>query len=433
MYLFLIRRFFLTFMGLYISLAESVILGYHVGEGNPHMENLMKHKWILIILIIAIVVIIWRFTLNKESDDAIVRGTGRMMQAIPVEVSPVKIMDLTDSSSLSGNIEARSSYIVAPKTSGQLVKLHVNIGQVVRKGDLIAELDDRLLLQELQKASAAVEMARASSAQSAVALEFATTELERKRELHTRAFISQSEFDTAYNQFTSAKAQDNIAKASLNSAIATMNSVELQIAFSKIRAEWNDNSEYRVIGERFAEEGTQLNTGSPIVSIMDISSVIVAVDVIERDYGRIKLGQEAVVRSDSYPDQVFSGKVLRIAPMLQQSTRQARVEIGIPNPKGLLKPGMYARVALSFDTRKNVTAVEERAIVKLRGKEGVYLVDRDQSNVAFIEIERGISGDDHVEIISPALSGEVVSLGQDMLDDGRKIIVAGEAKQRGSK
>lgn len=393
----------------------------------------MKRKITWIILIIVLITLVWRVLLKSADSSEVANNRGRGMPAIPVEVVPIKHMEMTERSIFSGNIEARSSYIVAPKISGQLKKLYVNIGQRVSKGELLAELDDRILQQEFQRAKANVDMARATARQSAITLEFATTELERKRELHNRSFISQSEFDLAYNQFANAQAQDNIAQASLNSAIAAMNSAELQLSFTKIIAEWNDGAPYRIIGERFTEEGAQLGAGSPVVTLMDISNVLVVIDVIERDYGRIKPGQLSEVRSDSYPEQSFKGKVLRVAPILREATRQARVEVDVPNPQGLLKPGMFARVALNFQSKASVRAVEERAITKLRGKEGVYLVDRESSTVSFIEIQRGINEASYVEISAPEIEGEVVSLGQDMLDDGRRISITGEQEKRGAK
>lgn len=393
----------------------------------------MKHKWIWLILIILMVIVVLRFAIQKPKAQTHSGGSGRMMQAVPVELAPVKTLDITERSVFSGNIEAKSSYKVAPKISGQLQKLHVNIGTRVRKGDLIAELDDRILQQEYQKAQANVEMARATAHQTEVSLDYARTELDRKRELFERNFLSQSEFDIASNQFANAQAQDNIAKASLNSALAVSNSAELQLSFTKIMAEWSDDAQYRIIGERYAEEGDQLGAGNPIVSLMDIERIIAVVEVVEQDYARIKIGQEAQISIDSYPNRKFVGKVLRIAPMLQEASRQARVEIEVPNPNAVLKPGMFARVNINFQTKKAVAAVEERAICKFQGKEGVFLVNPEDETVSFVEVQKGITGEGYVEIISPEISGDVVTLGQDMLDPGRKITIAGTEQVRGAK
>ena len=329
--------------------------------------------------------------------------------------------DLEETGIFTGNLLPRSSYIVAPKISGQLSRLHVNIGQIVGKGQLLAELDDRLIRQELEKAKAAVEIAEANLEQSSNALLLATEELERNRMLLQRSFISQTEFDAINARFIAEKSKSNIAQASLNSAIAAQNSAQLQLSFTKITADWADSATHRVIGERFADEGSQLTAGNPILSLMDISSVIARVDVIEKDYQRIRIGQPARLKLDSYPGEIFQGKVLRIAPMLKENTRQATVEIDIPNPGTRLKPGMFARVEIGYQIRRQVNAVPTTAITKRDGIEGVFVVDQDARTVQFVAVQTGIKNLDYVEIVSPEINSEVVTLGHDLLEDGRKI------------
>ncbi len=329
--------------------------------------------------------------------------------------------DLEETGIFTGNLLPRSSYIVAPKISGQLSRLHVNIGQIVGKGQLLAELDDRLIRQELEKAKAAVEIAEANLEQSSNALLLATEELERNRTLLERGFISQAEFDAINARFISEKSKSNIAQASLNSAIAAQNSAQLQLSFTRITADWADSATHRVIGERFADEGSQLTAGNPILSLMDISSVIARVDVIEKDYQRIRIGQPARLKLDSYPGEIFQGKVLRIAPMLKENTRQATVEIDIPNPGTRLKPGMFARVEIDYQIRRQVNAVPTTAITKRDGIEGVFVVDQDARTVQFVAVQTGIKNLDYVEIVSPEINSEVVTLGHDLLEDGRKI------------
>lgn len=329
--------------------------------------------------------------------------------------------DLEETGIFTGNLLPRSSYIVAPKISGQLSRLHVNIGQIVGKGQLLAELDDRLIRQELEKAKAAVEIAEANLEQSSNALLLATEELERNRMLLQRSFISQTEFDAINARFIAEKSKSNIAQASLNSAIAAQNSAQLQLSFTRITADWADSATHRVIGERFADEGSQLTAGNPILSLMDISSVIARVDVIEKDYQRIRIGQPARLKLDSYPGEIFQGKVLRIAPMLKENTRQATVEIDIPNPGTRLKPGMFARVEIDYQIRRQVNAVPTTAITKRDGIEGVFVVDQDDRTVQFVAVQTGIKNLDYVEIVSPEINSEVVTLGHDLLEDGRKI------------
>jgi len=90
---------------------------------------------------------------------------------------------------------------------------------------------------------------------------------------------------------------------------------------------------------------------------------------------------------------------------------------------------MYARARITWQTKPQATAVPSAAIYKHKGEEGVFLVDKASSKVSFIPVEKGIVTTKYVEILSPALSGEVVTLGQDQLDDGREIILPGAEKK----
>lgn len=373
----------------------------------------MKKKiWLWIFLALLAMLFVWRFVSRNGEDEQSGRNGP---QAVAVETGQIQIMDLDDTASFSGNLRAANKYILAPKVAGQLAKLHVNIGDTVHKGQVIAELEDVLYDHEAKKASANLEQAQ-------YAMQEAYKTLEQNRQLLENKFISQNDFDRVSAEYLSARAKHQVAFAALNTA-------NFQLQQTKVRAEWNGGGAVRVIGERFAEEGQLLSVGSPLISVLDISKLIAEIDVIESDYRRIKIGQTAIISSDSWPGEKFSGRIARIAPMLQEQSRQARIEIEIPNANLKLKPGMYARVEIKFQTKKQVTAVAAAALYKHKGEEGVFVVNADSSNVSFVPVEKGISTRDYVEIISPELQGEVVTLGQDQLDDGRKIILPGADKR----
>ena len=84
-------------------------------------------------------------------------------------------------------------------------------------------------------------------------------------------------------------------------------------------------------------------TNAPIVSILDIHSLTAVIHVIERDYSKVRVGQKVIVTTDAFPGSTFTGKIVRIAPLLKETSRQARVEIEVPNRDRLLKPGMFIR------------------------------------------------------------------------------------------
>jgi len=368
-----------------------------------------KYLWLVIVVALLGLLFAWRLCSGKDKDAQ--QGGGP--QAVAVETAPVEVMDLEDSATFSGNLRAANSYILAPKVAGQLVQLNVNIGDTVSRGQVIAVLDDVIFRQEFNKAKANLEQAASAMAEKA---------LEQSRTLLAKSYIPQSEFDRVNAQYISEQAKYQVALAGKNAA-------ETQLANTRVKADWSGGGSARVIGERFADAGQLLNSGSPLVSVLDIGTLVAEIDVIESDYARVKVGQPASISSDSWPGEEFSGRIARVAPMLKEESRQARVEIEVANPGLKLKPGMYARARITWQTKPQATAVPSAAIYKHKGEEGVFLVDKASSKVSFIPVEKGIVTTKYVEILSPALSGEVVTLGQDQLDDGREIILPGAEKK----
>ena len=381
----------------------------------------MKKKlWIAIPIALLVILFAWRIFGGTSKKKEMGRGGP---QAVAVETAKVEIMDLDDSAMFSGNLKAAGSFILSPKVAGQLAQLYVDIGDTVSRGQVVGQLEDSLFRLEFDKAKANLEQAASSLAE-------AQKELDHSRQLLAKHFISQDEFDRINAKYVTEQAKHR-------AALAAKNAAEIQLSHTRIKADWSGGPSTRVIGERFAEPGQLLSAGAPLVSVLDISSLKVEIDVIESDYTRLKVGQTATLNSDSWPGEEFSARVSRIAPMLQESSRQARIELNVENPGQKLKPGMYARAKIVFQTKSGVRAIPSAALSKHRGEEGVFLVDKAASTVAFVPVEKGLVTASHVEILSPDLQGEVVSLGQDQLQDGSQISLdqneKGPGKKPGSK
>mgnify|MGYP001154398996 CR=1 FL=1 len=390
----------------------------------------MSEKYIWIVVPIILIVGVWIVFVRNTTTEP---GSGRIGAAkVAVETDFIQRMDLTETASFSGTILPRSSYQVATKISGQLRRLHVDVAQRVSKNEILAELDDRLILRELERAEAAVEVARATKNQSEHVLAMAVEDLQRYSTLFEQNYVSQAELNEAQTRYRNERMRDEIASANLRSAIAAYNSAELQLSFTKIRAEWEGDAGHRVIGERFVDEGSQVSAGSPLFSLMDLEHVIVRINVIERDYNRLRPGQSARISVDSFAGETFEGKVLRVAPLLSESTRQAAVEIQIPNPNYLLKPGMFARVEIDYQSVDDVSAVPQKAMAKRDGRDGLWLVEPENRAARFVEVDFGIHSKDYVQIMDPDLEGEVVTLGHDLLQDGR-IVSEIELSEEGSR
>jgi len=214
-----------------------------------------------------------------------------------------------------------------------------------------------------------------------------------------------------------------VAKAQLAQQEAALKASQVRLSYTQIKASWEDGDDYRVVGERFVHEGTMLAPNASIVSILEIGVLTAVVHVIERDYSKMVIGQEAVVTTDAYPGRRFSGKVVRIAPLLKETSREARIEIGVPNPDQSLRPGMYVRIQVEFEKHPDAMVVPMPALIKRQSRDGVFIVDTEKRIARFIPVTVGIANDHWVEVVEPPLTGLVVTLGQHLLSDGSPVIL----------
>jgi RND family efflux transporter MFP subunit len=168
-----------------------------------------------------------------------------------------------------------------------------------------------------------------------------------------------------------------------------------------------------------------------LFSIVELDPVIAAIQVTEKDYPRIAIGMAAELKTDAFPGRKFTATVSRIAPIFSEATRQARIELRVPNPEHLLKPGMFSRCTLELDRVENVLSAPEMAITHRNNQTGVFLVTDDNKSVQWIEVEPGLKDGDQVQLIKADISGKVVTLGQQFIKDGSRISIKGTSFQPG--
>jgi len=180
--------------------------------------------------------------------------------------------------------------------------------------------------------------------------------------------------------------------------------------------------------------GPLVQTNQPIVSVLENNPLVAVVFVIERDYPKVQIGQAAAITTDAWPGRTFAGRIRRLAPLIQETSRQARVEIEVPNPDHRLKPGMFVRAQVEFATHQNATLVPFSAIVRRAGREGVFGVSPPGAagpqapqggtpQVRFVPVTTGIVNGETVEIVEPQVWGSVVTLGNHLLEDGSRILL----------
>jgi RND family efflux transporter MFP subunit len=343
--------------------------------------------------------------------------------AVAVEVAPVQTATIRDAGLFTGSMEARSEYVVAPKIAGRLEKLMVNISDEVKRGQLIAVLDDAEDVRQLEQAQAELDVAKASLIEYQSNIDAVSIELVRVLALHEKKIASDSERDSIQAQYNAAQAKGKVGAAQVEQKGAAFKAAEVRLSYTRINAYWEGGSDTRVVGERFADEGAMLKANEPIVSILDIGTLTAVIYVIEGDYTKVHPGQAVTITADAFPGKTFGGKVARIAPLLKEASRQARVEVEVPNADLLLKPGTFVRAQIEFEHHENACVVPLVALVRRGGKEGVFLADREQKKARFVPLTLGIVSDPVAEVVEPEISGDVVTLGQHLIEDGTAITI----------
>ena len=359
-------------------------------------------------------------------------GPRRGSAAVAVNVAPVTRGAIRDVSLFTGSLKPKSYFVCAPKIAGPLKRLLVNIGDVVKPGQLIAVIDDAEYAQQEVQQQAEVEVAKATVEESRSVLEIARRDLARAESLRAKGVASEAELDEAKARIAAQQARYRVAQAQLAQREAALKAAQVRLSYATIRASWRDEEGggQRIVGERFVDEGAMLPANAPIVSIIDLDPVIALIHVIERDYSKIAVGHQAALTTDAFPDKRFTGKIARVAPLLKETSRQSRVEIEIPNSDGLLKPGMFVRAHIEFARHDNATLVPQAALAKRNGRQGVFLVDQEAKTAKFVPLRIGIVDPERVEVLGPALSGEVVTLGHHLLEDGGAIVLPGDKPKR---
>lgn len=370
---------------------------------------------VLAVLFIALLTV----TLLRPQDP--LGGSRRGERIAGVEVADIERRPLDQDRTFSGALEAESELVVAPKVGGRIQRLTVDLADAVGRGQTVVFLDDAEFAQAVNQAEAEVTVAEANRAQARNALEISRRENQRALSLRERGIASDSEYDLAAADLMAKEAQLKVAEAQVNRANAALESARIRHEYTRVTADWSEGDAERIVAERYVDEGDTVSANDPLFLIVQLDPIVAVLSVTERDYGRLKPGQEAAFATDAFPGEVFLGRISRIAPVFRATSRQARVELTLANAEGRLKPGMFVRAKITLEHLDDAVAVPEAALTKRSDVEGVFLVDGAGETVSWTPVETGIRSGGWVQLLGPSLSGRVVTLGQHLIDDGSPI------------
>jgi len=286
---------------------------------------------------------------------------------------------------------------VGSRISGVVKKLRANIGDFVKVGQVIAELDNAELQAKLNQNLAAVNKSKAD-------YEYAKLNMERQKSLLDQNYISQQQYDLLENAF-------KIADAQLKQAEANTEVAKVQLSYTTIYALTSG-----VISSVSTQEGETVSAGlsaPTFVNIIDLNRLEIQVYVDETDIGKILVGQEATFTVDTYSETDFKGKVTAIYPkaVIQDNVVNyiVVVEIGDFQNK-ILRPEMTATVTIRLETRKNVLTVPSRAILREKGERFVTVINGDARVKK--KISTGWYDSNYTEVIDGLEEGENILISE---------------------
>ncbi|GAB4471709.1 MAG: efflux RND transporter periplasmic adaptor subunit [Elainellaceae cyanobacterium] len=350
-----------------------------------------------------------------------------------VETAIARTGSLQEAPTYTGTTQPVRQASLRSQAEGRLLDLTVDVGDSVREGEVVGRLDSRLLSaavsqdraelaaleSQVAQAQAEVSDARAQAAQAEVELQQARLDSDRLQKLAAEGAISQQQADQAKTAALSAEqvfrsAQERI-RTREQAVVAAQRRVQAQQATV---AETRERQSYSLLAapfsgvvlERLTEPGNLVQPGSEIVKVGDFSALKVAVQVSELELGQLRLGQSVEVRLDAFPDETFAGRVSRISPAADPSSRLVPVEVVIPNSgSSRLGSGLLARVQFQTGPAGSVVIPEAALEAGGPGNDSVLFVvegDGDEAKVAARPVQVGDRANGRIEILSGLQPGE---------------------------
>ena len=307
--------------------------------------------WILVAIVVVLAVVAFLLSGNKKKEQ---------VQFNTAEVAPANIVNTVTAT---GTIEPVTSVTVGTQVSGIVSKLYVDYNSVVKKGQVIAELDKSNLISELNSAKANLEQAKASLASAESSLSYQAANFRRNKALYQKGLISGNDYESARLSYQTAMASVSSARDQVSAAREQVKKAQTNLGYATITSPIDG-----IVLSKSVEEGqtvaASFSTPTLFTIAKDLTNMQVVADVDEADIGDVKVGERVTFTVDAYPDNTFSGTVKQVR---QEATTTNNVVtysvvISAPNADLKLKPGLTATVTIYTQENKGVLSVPSKAL-----------------------------------------------------------------------
>ncbi len=358
-----------------------------------------------------------------------------------VKVETVQSQSVRRGVEIVGTLAAVDEATISSEAEGRVSRLLADLGDRVTAGQALIELDREKAQYHLDQQKAALQRALAKfgaadtthlppieqtpDVQKAKAeLVQARQAYDRADELHKRQLVPKQTLDDAQAMLQSKQASYDSSlqnaknlKADIDASNASMKLADRQLRDTSIRAPFDGH-----VSQRLVNPGQFVKNQTPVMAIVRVDPLKVTAEIPEKMAPWIKVGQAIDLRVDAYPDKPLTGKLTRISPAVNTSTRAFPFEALVPNTEGLLKPGTFARVHIDTDRVDSVMTLSFGAMQYRYGVNRVFVVDGDHLQARELKVGQRVG--DKVEVIEGVKAGEVIATSDvEKLADGQKVSV----------
>ncbi len=353
----------------------------------------------------------------------------------PIEVQTLKVGPTFASRALtvanaSGYVVAQRKAAVSSKATGRLRYLYVEEGKKVKEGDILGTLENSDLEASLQEAEALQKVANAALNNAKAELVDATLNFNRIKSLRETGSVSVQAFDTAEARYKKAIASEFQAQFGVERANAAFKVAEVNLEYSFIRAPFDGVilTKNADIGEVVAPFGASLNAKAAVVTMADMESLMVEVDVSESTIEKVKVGGAVEIRLDALPNDRFPGTVHMIVPTADRSKATVLTKIKFDHIDPRILPEMSAKAAflsrpLKEDERQSFIGIPAVALRKKTDNAGtVFVLENDYAHERPVKLGR--TWNDVIEVLDGIKEGEIIiSFLDDGIHDGSRVKV----------
>ena len=299
----------------------------------------------------------------------------------PVELAVVTTGDISAVYTGTATLEADAEATIMAKVGGEIVSLLVSEGETVTEGQAVARLDDDRLTLEVKRTRANLEKTRQDYA--------------RNVELHSKGLLPAGTYEGLKYDLDALQAAHELAR--------------LELSYATVRAPFDGT-----ISERLVKAGNAVTANQGIFRITDLDPLVAYLYVPEREFSKLAVDQPVSMTLDALPEQRFSGHIAMISPVIDPNTATFKVTAQLTDSAGRLKPGMFGRVSVEFDKRRNVPMVPRIALLADEVTPNVFVVKDGVAKRR--EISVGYSSNGFFEVLDGLVPGDqVVVIGQNGL------------------